>query len=286
MTKLKLIIYKVVLFLPAMVIVGWSLLPIIWIGIMSISAPGNLPDTLRLPEVISLDSYYNVLTKSTKGVISGRSAAIWPYMINTIIVAVTVTALTLAISIPATYGISRCKMRGVGFLFFLFLFFRMVPWIALAIPIYLIMVFLGLLDTYFALIFTYIPWNICLAVWLLKGFFDSFPTELEEAALIDGASNTRILTHIVVPIVGPGIAVTAVFVFLSCSIEYIFAVTLTTMSAVTLPVKIAGYVGSHAVVGWQQIGAASLIASIPIIGIYCMAQKYLVRGLTLGAVKG
>jgi multiple sugar transport system permease protein len=142
-----------------------------------------------------------------------------------------------------------------------------------------------LLDTRLGIILAHIPWGIPLGIWLMKGFFDEVPSELEEAAEIDGASTARIIVQIMLPIVAPGIAVTGVFVFIGSYIEYLFALTLSRTFAITLPIRIAGYSSLH-LIRYEQMAAATIIGAFFMVILIVFAQKYIVRGLTYGAIKG
>ena len=160
----------------------------------------------------------------------------------------------------------------------------MAPWISLIFPLFLLIRNLGLLDTQFGLALSYLPWNIALAVWLMRGFLDVIPQQAEEAARVDGASPLQTMFRVVLPQVLPGLAVCSMFIFNTNIIEYIFALTLTNVDAVTLPLKLAGYVTEH-IVKWQLVSAAGLISMIPTVTVYLLVRKYLVYGLSFGMVK-
>lgn len=268
-------VYRLVLGIGIAVTCIWSLFPFFGLIITSISPRGELPTQLfALPDHITLEFWYEVLFKDT----------LWFFMRNSVIVGLLATSITMLAAVPAAYSISRFRFRGNESLYLAFLVFHMAPWISLIFPLFLLIRSLGLLDTQLGLAMSYLPFDIALAVWLMRGFLDVVPKEAEEAAFVDGASKLQTMVRVVLPQVLPGIAVCAVFVFNTCIIEYIFALTLTNIDAVTLPVKISGYVTEH-IVKWQLVSAAGIISMLPTVTVYLLVRKYLVFGLTFGMVK-
>jgi ABC-type glycerol-3-phosphate transport system permease component len=175
-------------------------------------------------------------------------------------------------------------MRGRLFLTSI-LVARMVPGIAIVIPIYLAASRLGLLDTYIVLITIYTAFNLPFAIWLLRGFFREVPGEVREAAIIDGASEIQVFARIVLPLVSTGFVATGVFVFIAAWNEFLFALALTNAHSATAPLAIIGFRNEYGV-QWAEIGAAALLISSPVVLFAVIMQKYLVRGLTMGSVKG
>jgi ABC-type glycerol-3-phosphate transport system permease component len=261
------------------IIIIWSLLPIYSLVLISITSdPGNFSTKLfEVPNKITLKHYWVILLN--------KNEWIWQYLVNSIIIATVVTVVVLIVSILAGYSFSRLRNFTSTLFFNLFLFIRMIPMITLIIPYYIIIARFSLLDTRLGIILAHIPWGIPLGIWLMKGFFDEVPSELEEAAEIDGASTARIIVQIMLPIVAPGIAVTGVFVFIGSYIEYLFALTLSRTFAITLPIRIAGYSSLH-LIRYEQMAAATIIGAFFMVILIVFAQKYIVRGLTYGAIKG
>lgn len=265
----------VAIFAGSLLIASWSLIPIFWLIVASVAVDGYLPLTIGLPQKMTLINYWKVLV----------SDSIWPYMFNSFIVAIAVTLIVLLLSLPAAYGISRCEFRFARITWVGILVLRMIPGMILLLAFYLVVSKLRLIDTRVGLILVYIPINLPFGIWLLKGFCDEIPKEIEEAAWVDGASPMQTFMKIIAPLSAPNLAVVAVFIFLFCSIEYMFAVTLTSKFAITVPVKIAGYADAH-VIHWQTIAAATLVSALPIILIYLLVQRYIVKAISAGAVKG
>ena len=170
-------------------LIVWSLFPYIYAVIFSFSG-ARLPTKLGLPDTFSLAAYKEVLVNNP----------IWPYFFNSISVAGATCIVVALISIPAAYSCSRYKKRKFSSIFYIFLIFRMIPYITLALPLFFLMNRMGLIDTRAALILTYALIQIPLGVWLMKGFFDMIPPELEEAALVDGASKFTTFIRIVLPL--------------------------------------------------------------------------------------
>jgi multiple sugar transport system permease protein len=205
-------------------------------------------------------------------------------IIDSFIISGCSTLLSLAVGSLAAYSIARFRIGGKNLAFWI-LSIRMMPPIASVLPLFLFYRFLRILDTYEALIITYSIINIPFAVWMLKGFFEELPGELEEAALVDGCGRFGAFYRIALPLVAPGLVATALFCFMFSWNEFFFALILTRSRVTPITVVIAGMIGGHEIL-WAEICAVASMASIPVIAIAIILQKYLVRGLTLGAVKG
>lgn len=210
------------------------------------------------------------------------------YLITSVIVAVGSTLCALLIGTLAAYALARFKMPGRldRKLALWILSTRMFPPIVTAVPLFLMMRDLGLLNTRASLVILYTGFNLPFVVWMMRGFFLEVPRELEEAAMVDGDSRLGALRRVLLPLVAPGLAATAVFCLIISWNEFLFALVLTqTDVAMTLPVGIAGRVTQYEI-KWGVMSAAGVVAMLPIL-IFAMAvQRYLVRGLSLGAVKG
>jgi ABC-type glycerol-3-phosphate transport system permease component len=162
---------------------------------------------------------------------------------------------------------------------------RMVPGIAILIPIYLAAAKAGMLDRRLTLVVVYCAFNLPFAVWLLRGFFREIPTELREAAIVDGCSELQVFVRVILPLVTGGLVATSVFVFIGAWNEFLFALALTQSDAATAPLAVIGFRNEYGV-QWGAIGAAAVMISTPVVLFAVVMQKYLVRGLTMGAVKG
>lgn len=206
------------------------------------------------------------------------------YFVNSLIVAFVTSILTVVLAYPAAYTFSRFKLRGDNHIYFVILTTRMGPGVLVAVPIYLMFSKIGLWDTHIVLILVHTAFNLALAVWLIKGFVDDIPKDLDEAAWLDGLSPLRTMFKIVMPLCYPGIATALIFVFILSWGEFLYALLLTGNKAQTLPVAVAGLVTPHGTL-WGQIAAVATLTSIPPLIAVFFLQRYIVRGLTFGAVK-
>jgi len=251
------------------------LFPIAWLALTSLKLPSEL-FSLSLPIPPTLRNYAVVL----------KTYDMTRFFLNSLIIATTVTTFALLIGVLAAYGFARFRFPLSLPLLIAILGFRMVPTISLVIPLYLMMSSRGLLDTRAAVIITELAFTLPLAVWIMEGFFRSLPREFDEAALIDGCSRLGALFRIVLPISAPGIAVTAIFTFLFSWNDFVLPLILTsTRNARTLPVALSQMNLLYGI-RWDQMSAASMLYIIPTIVIAVLLQRHIVRGLTLGAVKG
>ena len=216
-------------------------------------------------------------------IFSFTSFPLLKYLTNSIIISLGSTVLSLLLGIPAAYGIARFKVGGRN-LAFTILSFRIIPPIVFALPMFILMSVFHLLDTPVALILAYLTFNLPLTVWVLKSFIRDIPVEIEEAAMIDGASTWRILVRIVTPLLGPGIAsVTLLDIFFSWN-EFLFALMLTSNNAVTMTLGTAKFITGYSIL-WGPLSAASIIGMLPMVALGVIFQKRLVSGLSLGALK-
>ena len=209
------------------------------------------------------------------------------YLFNSVLAAVVSTFLCMAAGTFAGYSLARFSFPGSfqdGVSFWI-LSTRMFPPIISVIPIYFLMQKLSLLDTRAAIVISYTLFNLPLVVWMMRGVFQEIPQDLEEAAMVDGLSRTAALLKITLPLSAPGLASTAILCMILSFNEFLFALTLGAVKAITLPVGIAGCVTQYKVM-WGEMSAAGLVAVVPIVCFILVAQKYLVQGLTMGAVKG
>ena len=212
------------------------------------------------------------------------SRGIAPFLENSLFATLVSTVLVLVLALPAAYALS---IRPVGkwrdSLFF-FISTKMLPIVAAIVPIYIVARDVHLLDNVYALVLLYAAMNLPIAVWMLRSFMLEVPGEVLEAARIDGASLYREITRVIMPIIMPGIAASALICIIFAWNEFFFAVNLTSTVAATMPVFLVGFITSEGLF-WAQLSAAATVASVPIIIIGWIAQKQLVRGLSMGALK-
>ena len=214
----------------------------------------------------------------------GGNFYMMPRLLDSIIVAVGSTILTISIATLASYALSRMRFNGQHHFVFWILSTRMMPPVAIAIPMFFIYKQFGLLDTHIGIILVHALMNLPLAVLLLKSFFDDIPLEIDEAALIDGASRWLIFRKIVAPMAIGGVAATAVLCFIFSWTEFLFVLTLTQTGLKTVPVVASTFVTSTGT-AWGNMAALGVGAMVPAFIFILMVQKNLVRGLTLGSLK-
>jgi multiple sugar transport system permease protein len=203
--------------------------------------------------------------------------------INSLVAALSNTILSLFIGTMAAYGISRFKVGGARLLFW-FLSLRMLPPIVVSVPLFIMAAKLRLIDTRFVLPLLYLLLNVPFVVWMMKSFIDEIPGEVEESALIDGCSYFGVIWRIVVPMITPGLVATGVLCFIFAWNEFLLAMIFTRATAMTLPVGISGFITTEQVF-WGPITASASIAAIPPVILALIFQRYMVRGLTFGALK-
>ncbi|MBT9385208.1 carbohydrate ABC transporter permease [Pseudooceanicola sp. CBS1P-1] len=211
---------------------------------------------------------------------------LWRYMLNSFFVAGSVTVLGLIAIIPAAYAFSRFEFRGRGLLMGAFLSVNMVSGAVLIIPLYKVMQSLGLLNSYISMIAPGVAFVIPTGIWLLRSYLVKIPKELEEAALVDGAGRLYILVRVIIPVALPGIMVVAITTFIAAyAQQFLYALTFNSVNELNpLPVGLYQFFGRQKVV-WNELMAASLIGIIPVMLLYVFLQKFIVAGLTSGAVK-
>jgi len=215
-----------------------------------------------------------------------KRGAFLTYFRNSVIVAVSTTVISIILSSLAGYSFSRFKFFGGHSLLLLFLITQMFPSALLIIHLFQIIKFLKLLNTLYALILSHVTFSLPLCTWLMKGFFDQIPRELEEAAMIDGCSRISAMIRVIFPLAFPGIIAASIFSYIGSWDEFVFALTFTSSDEVrTLPIGLQRFIGSYEIY-WNHLGAASVLTTIPVIILFLFIQKYMVKGLTAGSVKG
>jgi sorbitol/mannitol transport system permease protein len=212
------------------------------------------------------------------------SRGIAPFLENSLFATLVSTVLVLVLALPAAYALSIKPVGKWRDSLFFFISTKMLPIVAAIVPIYIVARDVHLLDNVYALVLLYAAMNLPIAVWMLRSFMLEVPGEVLEAARIDGASLFREITRVVMPIIMPGIAASALICIIFAWNEFFFAVNLTSTVAATMPVFLVGFITSEGLF-WAQLSAAATVASVPIIIIGWIAQKQLVRGLSMGALK-
>ncbi len=207
------------------------------------------------------------------------------YFWNSLWVSTLTTILAVVVAVPAAYAFSRFRFPGRSFLFFSVLLRNMFPAVIFLVPLFILMRLLGLVNTHGSLVLTYLTFGLPLAIWLLKGFYDNIPIQLEQAARIDGATRFQAFLLVVMPLSTPGIIATAIYSFIGAWNEYIYAYTfLSRHDQMTLPVGIQRFFSENAT-DWPGLMAATFLMSVPVVVLFLVLQRYFVRALTEGAVK-
>ena len=251
-----------------------TLIPIVWIFDIALS-PGNALGG-EIGDSFSSEHFSKIL----------EGESFWIWFRNSLIVSIGTSLLGLVIAIPAGYAFSRYKFTGRDVSMFAFLLVHMFPGIIILVPYFLVMKTLGLLNSHLGLILAYCVTALPLCVWMLKGFFDTVPRELEEAATLDGCNQFQVFTKVVLPLSLPAVAVTALFSFLAAWNEFLLALTFNTSNAMyTLPVGLASLISSTGQ-AWGDFAAASILVSLPVALLFLFFQKFLIEGLAAGGVKG
>ncbi|MEV0826757.1 carbohydrate ABC transporter permease [Nonomuraea rubra] len=228
-----------------------------------------------LPKAWSLENYDTAL--ATPGVI--------PSFVNSTSTAVISTLLSVLLAVPAAYGITRYGTVSGRIFVMLALVTRMVPPVAIGVPLVNLMSTAGITDTPTALALAHTTISLPLSIWLMASFFEAVPPSLEEAAKVDGCTRMQAMVRITVPVVGGGIAVTAIFAFLASWNEFLFALLLTAVRAQTTPIVIANFQTQYGL-QWGPMTALATLYSVPVILFTLLLQRRIVAGMTLGAVKG
>jgi multiple sugar transport system permease protein len=254
----------------------YMVFPFYWLAISSVTAPSQLFSGAFWPKAWSFQSYVDLF----------RTTPILGYLANSMIVALSVTALTLAVAVLGSYSLVFFRYRFRETFARLILFTYMFPAVIIVLPTYDVMSRIGLVNNLGGVILIELILTVPFCMWMLRSFFLQIPKELEEAALLDGASRMRILFSVVVPISRSGIIAVGVFAFIFSWNEYLFPLVLINQdSDKTLPLAIAGFMGSL-YVQWSPLLAAGVVATLPILILFMFLQRYLVAGMTAGAVKG
>lgn len=251
--------------------------PFYWIFSASIKAPQEIIARVPtfVPQSFTWQHYEKLL----------RSSAYPTYLWNSVLVALGTMAITVTLSTLAAYGLYRTRFPGRRAIFRIILVTYAFPGVLLLIPLYTMMSALGLIDRLLALIIVNVTFASPFAVWMLQAFFRTIPSELEEAAALDGATRLQVMLKVILPLSAPGVASIAIFAFIMSWTEYMFASVLIVSEAYrTLPVGLAGIIGQYQV-DWGLLLAGATLTTLPVILLFSLVGRHFVEGLTTGAVK-
>ncbi|UFW88467.1 carbohydrate ABC transporter permease [Bradyrhizobium barranii] len=251
------------------------LFPVYWLFMISFKTPDEIYHVppLWIPGQIQFSNYY-VLFKD------GDVLAI----LNSLIVAGVSSGIAIVLGTLCAYSLARFGTGGENLAMWI-ISQRMIPPIAVVFPIFLIYVYFGLVDGYFGLILLYTAFNLPYVIWMMRGYIVDVPLELEESALVDGLNRWEVIWKVVFPMVRPGLMATSVFTFVFAWNDFLFALVLTRTEVITFPVMLTHYFGGQSNF-WAKIAAMSVLGTLPIFVAVSVMQRYLVRGISLGAVKG
>jgi multiple sugar transport system permease protein len=255
----------------------WSLGPLF---LMYTSSFKNDADLYQVPPVMifepTLVNYERVFA----------ATPFFQYLWNTLVVATSTTVLALVFGSLAAYSFTRFRFTGSEALPVFYLVMRMLPRFVLVIPYYLLIRELGLLNTHFALVVAYTSFSLPFTIWLMIGFFKEIPVELEEAGMVDGCTRLQVFLRIVVPLVAPGMAATAIFAFLLGWNELLFSLVLAGRDSRTLPNIAVAVQTTDRGIEWGVLNATGSLVLLPVIVMALLVQRHMIKGMTMGAVKG
>lgn len=274
-----------VLVAGAVVLVVWSVFPFFWIFLTSLKSPADViavPPTFVFKPTIS--NYMALIFGEQRGNFAAARPDFPRYFLNSIIISFGAVGLSLATGIPAAYALARFEFPFKNTLAFVFMSFRFVPFVAFVIPIYVLYQRTGLYNTHIGLILAYQIISLPFTIWMLRSFFLEIPKEIQESAKIDGCSELGVLARIILPLSAPGIAVTVILGFMFCWNAFNFPLMLAGRQTFPVTVGAIQFI-SYEQVLWGQMAAASIVSVMPQLILSLLVQKYIVRGLTMGAVR-
>jgi multiple sugar transport system permease protein len=251
------------------------LFPFVWMLLVSLRDRVDILDPGNIFAPLTLVNYETLFA----------AGDIFPYFINSAIIAVVNTVVSLLLGTFAAYGFARYKWKKREDRAFFILSQRFLPAMAVVIPFFLLATFVHLLDTVWLLAICYTLFNVPFTVWMMRGFIEDIPFELEEAAFVDGCTRFQALRQVILPLVLPGMVATAIFCIINSWNEFVFANFLSVVHAKTVPTSVMMYL-SVSGVKWGEMTATGVLAAIPVLVFAVSVQKYMIRGMTFGAVKG
>ena len=272
---------KIITVILVILVCMFALFPFVWMISTSFKPANEVYSKTPsfIPNEPTVEGYTEMLTTQS-------STFDFPqWLTNSVIVALLTTVFSMIIATLGGYGLSRFRFRGRGFLSYFILTTQVLPGSLLIITLYVIMGNLQLLDTRIGLVAAYCTFSVPFCTWMMKGFFDTIPISLEEAARVDGAGRFRIFSTVVLPLTVPGLVATGIFSFINGWNEYLFASTfMKSYENWTLPVGIASFQGQYTT-NWGTLMAGAVLITIPVVILFLLLQKHLVSGMTAGAVK-
>lgn len=265
----------IIIYIALIIFLVITLLPYLWLVLTSFKTK---LDAFSIPPKLffqaTLNNYYEAFIE--RGMLNSLK--------NSLIVMLSTVGIGMAIGLPSAFAFSRFKTRGDKLMLNYLLGTRFTPFVVLALPLYLIMSKLGMLDSYAGIIIAHVSFNLPFIVWMMKGFFDAVPKEIDEAARVEGYSWFRVFVSIDIPLAKSGLAATAVFCAINSWNEFLMALILTGRTTATMPVAVPGMMTPQGTL-WGQIAAVGTVITIPVLIFAIMVQKHMVAGMTMGAVK-
>jgi multiple sugar transport system permease protein len=267
---------RIVAYLAVLIILIWTLFPLFWMLQISLKAPAEqflMPP--KFPFIPIVDNYVTALS----------DPLFLNSLMNSLVVSLAATLVSLAIAAPAGYSLARFLFRGRSTIAYWILVTSMTPLLGLLLPFFVMFMQLGIYDTQLGLITIYIMLRLALSTWMVMAFVQDLPKEIEESAFIDGCSWFTTFRLIVLPLIAPGLAATAIISFIFCWNEFAAAFILTGTSSRTATVQLFKYMGRE-FINWGPLTASGILILLPVQIFALAVQRYLIRGLTFGAVKG
>jgi multiple sugar transport system permease protein len=277
--KTKITVSKIVIHGFILLYIVFLLFPLLWVGASSLKSTQEIysGSPTILPQHISLDHYLSVI----------KGQQLFLSMWNSLVVGVISTFLVVLIAVPSAYAMVRYKSLVNNAILGWILVSQIFPVILVMIPLYVLLRYAGLTDSLTGLILVYVIWSLPFVLWIMHGYVKSIPIELEEAAVIDGASRSQVIFKVLLPLLLPAIGASALFAFISAWNEFFFALVLLKSPALaTLQVELARYTGMEGQARTGPLAAASVIATLPSIVLFIFLRKWLTTGLVSGALKG
>lgn len=263
------LIYALALF----AVVFFMLTPFLWMVLNAFKTPLQI---IRLPPEL----IFEPTMRNFQNVFGAQN--FMRYIINSLIIGAGSTLIGLLIGLPAAYSIARFRQNRLALVI---LMARMVPGITFLVPLFIVFRTLGMIDTYTSLILTHMLVGLPFIVWVMVPFFESIPRELTEAAVVDGASALRAFVTVVLPLSGPGIVTASILSFVFSWNNFMFSIVLASSRTRTVPVAIYNFI-SYAQIDWGGLMAAAVVITLPVLVLAIVTQRYVIRGLTAGAIKG
>ena len=270
------LIFAVSVYAALLALLVFFLFPLLWI--VGLSLKTRMQVFASPPLFLWVPTLQNYATMLGTGAFQSA-------FINSLVISAEAVLLSICVGVPAAYAFARFHFRGRGPLFMSLLVMRMLPPIAVLVPMYVLFSKLGLAQTRFSVVLAYTTFSLPLVVWIMRGFFEELPRELEESAWVDGASRFAAFRLVVLPLVRPGLVAATILALLLAWNDFIFAAVLTTDATRTLPVLMASFSGDVGV-DWGAMTASCVLVVLPVLLFSFAAQRHLVAGLSSGAVKG